>query len=48
VTFIVSLIGSRLGAKSTFIPAKWAELIGGIVLIAIGTKILLDHLGIIH
>jgi putative Mn2+ efflux pump MntP len=47
VTFIVSLIGSRLGAKSTFIPAKWAELLGGIVLIGIGTKILLDHLGII-
>jgi putative Mn2+ efflux pump MntP len=47
VTFIVSLIGSRVGAKSTFIPAKWAELLGGMVLIGIGTKILLDHLGII-
>jgi putative Mn2+ efflux pump MntP len=47
VTFLVSLVGSRLGAKSTFIPAKWAELLGGIVLIGIGTKILLDHLGII-
>jgi manganese efflux pump family protein len=47
ITFIVSLIGSRLGAKSTFIPAKWAELLGGIVLIVIGTKILLNHLGIL-
>ncbi|MCX6247039.1 MAG: manganese efflux pump MntP family protein [Bacteroidetes bacterium] len=47
ITFIVSVIGSRLGAKSTFIPAKWAELLGGFVLIAIGTKILLNHLGII-
>jgi putative Mn2+ efflux pump MntP len=47
VTFIVSVIGSRVGAKSTFIPAKWAELLGGIVLIGIGTKILLDHLGIL-
>jgi len=47
VTFVVSLIGARLGAKSTFIPAKWAELLGGIVLIGIGTKILLNHLGIL-
>jgi putative Mn2+ efflux pump MntP len=46
VTFIVSVIGARLGAKSTFIPARWAELIGGVVLIGIGTKILLNHLGI--
>jgi putative Mn2+ efflux pump MntP len=46
VTFLVTVTGSRLGAKSTFIPAKWAELLGGIVLIAIGTKILLNHLGI--
>ena len=47
VTFIVSMIGSRLGAKSTFIPARWAELLGGLVLIMIGTKILLSHLGIL-
>jgi manganese efflux pump family protein len=46
VTFLVSLVGSRLGSKSTFIPAKWAELLGGIVLIGIGTKILFNHLGI--
>jgi manganese efflux pump family protein len=47
VTFIVTLTGSRLGAKSTFIPARWAELLGGLVLIMIGTKILLGHLGIL-
>jgi putative Mn2+ efflux pump MntP len=47
VTFLVSLAGSKMGERSTFIPAKWAELFGGIVLIAIGTKILLDHLGIV-
>ena len=46
VTFLVSLLGARLGARSTFIPAKWAELLGGIVLIGIGTKILFNHLGI--
>jgi putative Mn2+ efflux pump MntP len=47
ITFIVSVIGSRLGAKSSFIPARWAELLGGIVLIGIGTKILLNHTGIL-
>jgi manganese efflux pump family protein len=47
VTFIVSVAGSRLGARSTFIPARWAELLGGLVLMAIGTRILLNHLGIL-
>ena len=47
VTFIVTLIGGKLGEKATFIPARRAELIGGIVLILIGTKILFEHLGII-
>ncbi len=46
VTFLVSLLGARLGARSKFIPARWAELLGGIVLIGIGTKILFNHLGI--
>jgi putative Mn2+ efflux pump MntP len=46
VTFLVSLLGARLGARSSFIPAKWAELLGGMVLIGIGTKILFNHLGI--
>jgi manganese efflux pump family protein len=47
VTFIVTLIGGKLGEKATFIPARRAELIGGIVLILIGVKILFEHLGII-
>ena len=47
VTFSVTLIGGKLGGKATFIPARRAELIGGIVLILIGTKILFEHLGII-
>jgi putative Mn2+ efflux pump MntP len=47
VTFIVTLIGGKLGEKMTFIPARRAELIGGIVLILIGVKILFEHLGII-
>ena len=47
VTFCVTLIGGKLGSKTTFIPARRAEMIGGIVLILIGVKILFDHLGII-
>ena len=47
VTFIVSLLGMKIGEKSTLIPSKRAELFGGIVLILIGLKILLNHLGLI-
>jgi putative Mn2+ efflux pump MntP len=47
ITFFVTLIGGKLGEKATFIPARRAELIGGIVLILIGAKILFEHLGII-
>jgi manganese efflux pump family protein len=44
VTFIVSVTGARLGARTTFLPARWAEFAGGIVLIAIGCKMLMEHL----
>ena len=44
VSFFVTLIGGKLGEKSNFIPARKAELIGGIVLILIGIKILIEHL----
>lgn len=47
VTFLNTILGARLGLKSTFIPSRWAEIAGGIVLIAIGIKILLEHLNII-
>jgi manganese efflux pump family protein len=47
ITFFVTLTGGKLGEKATFIPARRAELIGGIVLILIGVKILLQHLAII-
>jgi putative Mn2+ efflux pump MntP len=47
VTFIVTMIGGKLGEKATFIPAKRAEMIGGTVLILIGMKILSDHLNIL-
>lgn len=47
ITFLNSVAGARLGEKSTFIPAKWAEILGGIVLFVIGLKILLEHLNIL-
>ena len=47
ITFFVSVIGAKLGEKTTFIPAKWAEILGGIVLIAIGVRVVLEHLAII-
>jgi len=47
ITFIFSFIGVRIG---NILGAKWkskAELVGGSILIAMGAKILLEHLGII-
>lgn len=44
VTFIISLTGIYIGKKFNFINAKKAEIIGGLVLIAIGIKILVEHL----
>ena len=48
VTFALSAIGVKIG---NIFGAKYksvSELIGGIVLVAMGTKILLEHLGIIN
>ncbi len=47
ITFVVSVIGAKLGEKNTIIPARWAEFAGGIVLIAIGIKVVLEHLAIL-
>ena len=47
ITFFVSVIGAKLGEQTTFIPARWAEFGGGIVLIAIGVKVVLEHLAAI-
>jgi manganese efflux pump family protein len=44
VTFLVTLTGARLGRRITFLSARWTELAGGLVLIAIGIKILVEHL----
>lgn len=46
ITFAVSVTGAKLGEKTTFIPARWAEFAGGIVLIAIGVNVVLEHMAI--
>lgn len=43
VTFAVALIGFMIGKTGGSIFGKWAEFLGGIGLIAIGVKVLLDH-----
>ncbi len=47
ITFVVSVIGAKLGEKTTFLPARWAEFAGGIVLISIGVKVVLEHIAIL-
>ncbi len=47
VTFSVTIIGARLGHRSRLIPARWAEFAGGLILIAIGMKIVIDHLSLL-
>ena len=44
ITFILSAAGVRLGRQAGAKLEKHAELIGGIVLILIGVKILIEHL----
>ena len=47
ITFSLSFVGVWLGAKLGSAIEKYAKLVGGIVLILIGTKILIEHLGVI-
>ncbi|MCU0372920.1 MAG: manganese efflux pump MntP family protein, partial [Ignavibacteria bacterium] len=44
ITAVLSFIGIKLGARLGRIFGKRMEFIGGIILIAIGIKILIDHL----
>ena len=48
ITFILSLIGVAIGAKLGDKFEKKAEFIGGLILVLIGVKILLEHLGVIN
>lgn len=47
ITFIISIIGVKIGNVFGDKYEKKAELAGGIILILLGTKILLEHLQII-
>jgi len=44
ITFILSLVGFRLGFRLMHLAEDKMEMIGGLVLIAIGLKILAEHL----
>ena len=48
ITFVLSMIGVAIGAKLGDKFEKKAEFIGGLILILIGVKILLEHLGVIN
>lgn len=47
ITFILSFIGVQIGSKMGDKFGNKSEIIGGIILILIGVKILLEHLAII-
>lgn len=44
-TFVLSLTGVALGSRAGARYRRPAEVVGGLVLIAIGTRILVEHLG---
>ena len=48
ITFILSIIGVRIGNKFGDKFQNKAEILGGVILILIGFKILLEHLGLIN
>lgn len=47
-TFCLSIVGVLIGNRFGMRFKNKAEIAGGVILILIGTKILLEHLGIIH
>lgn len=48
ITFILSALGLKIGNIFGLKYKSKAELAGGVILILIGTKILLEHLGVIN
>ena len=44
VAFALSLVGVHMGKKLGYLFGPWIEIAGGLILIAIGTRILLLHL----
>jgi manganese efflux pump family protein len=43
-TFIITIFGHYVGNRVGPVAGKWAEITGGVILILIGMKILLEHL----
>lgn len=48
ITFVLSFVGVVIGVKLGDKFEKKAEFVGGLILILIGVKILLEHLGVIN
>jgi putative Mn2+ efflux pump MntP len=44
VTFVICLIGFEFGRRIGFLFEKWAEFAGGVILVGLGIKILVEHL----
>lgn len=47
ITFLLSALGMKVGNVFGSRYKSWAEIAGGVILMAIGIKILLEHLGIL-
>jgi manganese efflux pump family protein len=47
VTFVIAFLGVIAGHKAGAVIEKQAEVFGGLILIGIGVKILLEHLGML-
>ncbi len=47
VTFVLCIIAVYIGKKLGSLLESKAEMLGGVILIGLGTKILLEHLGVI-
>jgi putative Mn2+ efflux pump MntP len=43
-SFVLTMAGARLGPIVGRLAGRWAELLGGLILIGIGAKILVEHL----
>jgi putative Mn2+ efflux pump MntP len=43
-TFIITIIGHFIGNRAGALAGKWAEIVGGVILILIGLKIILEHI----
>ncbi|HUS77561.1 MAG TPA: manganese efflux pump MntP family protein [Patescibacteria group bacterium] len=44
VTFIFTMLGLKLGTQTGRLLGKWSQVIGGVILIGIGLRIVLTHL----